>query len=223
VGIGGTIDASFDARNVSRKTWGEIPMGDAKTARGGVGTLSRRGLLFGLGAGALIAATRPVMAALPSITVTGQPRLDRRLNLYNVNTTEALDVVYFRDGKLDPDALKSLDRFLRDHRTGRVARMDPALYDFLYDLQQCVACTGDAPTKIVSAYRSPETNKAKRGRGKGVARNSFHVQAKAIDVVLPGVDVRAAKQAATSLDRGGVGIYPRSGFLHLDVGPSRVW
>ncbi|MGE0724177.1 MAG: DUF882 domain-containing protein [Alphaproteobacteria bacterium] len=180
-------------------------------------------MLWGLGAGVLLAASRPVIAAAPSIAVTGQPSPDRRLHLHNVNTTETLDVVYFRDGRLDPEALRALDRFLRDHRTGKVARMDPRLYDFLHDLQECVACTGDAPTKIVSAYRAPETNRAKRGRGRGVARNSYHVQAMAFDVVLPGIDVRAAKRAATGLQRGGVGVYPRSGFLHLDVGPPRTW
>ncbi|MGE0714562.1 MAG: DUF882 domain-containing protein [Alphaproteobacteria bacterium] len=185
---------------------------------GGMGMPSRRGLLRALGAGALLLAARPALA------VVAEGRPDRRLHLHNVNTLETVDLVYYRDGRYDRTALGQLDRFLRDHRTGRSTRMDPGLYDFLHDLQRRVSVDGAEPTKIVSAYRAAETNGAKRRKHeRGVARNSYHLKGQAFDVVLPDRDVRQVRDVAVALHRGGVGVYPRSHFLHLDVGPDRTW
>jgi uncharacterized protein YcbK (DUF882 family) len=151
----------------------------------------------------------------------GQP--DRRLHLHNVNTLETIDVAYFRDGRYQPDALQQLSRFLRDYRSGRVARMDPGLYDYLHDVQAAVRLDDAQPTRIISAYRAPETNRARRSRDRSVARDSYHTRGQAFDVVLPDRDLLAVRAVAVKLERGGVGAYPRAGFLHLDVGPARTW
>ena len=45
----------------------------------------------------------------------------------------------------------------------------------------------------------------------------------AVDVRLDGYAVRALRRAALALGRGGVGDYPRSGFVHLDTGRVRRW
>ncbi|BBK30942.1 uncharacterized protein YcbK (DUF882 family) [Stella humosa] len=184
---------------------------------GGMGMPSRRRLLCGLGAALAVCVTRPALA------VVREAQPDRRLHLHNVNTLETVDIAYFRDGRYQPDALQTLSRFLRDYRSGRVARMDPGLYDYLHDLQEAVRLDEAQPTRIISGYRSPETNRSKRSRDRSVARDSYHTRGQAFDVVLPDRDVMAVRAVAVKLERGGVGAYPRAGFLHLDVGPARAW
>ncbi|WP_374447109.1 DUF882 domain-containing protein [Stella sp.] len=192
-------------------------MTDQPNDFGGMGMPSRRRLLGGL------AASLAVIVARPALAVVAEGRPDRRLHLYNVNTLETIDVAYFRDGRYQPDALQQLSRFLRDYRSGRVARMDPGVYDYLHDLQEAVRVDDAQPTKIVSGYRSPETNGARRRRDRSVARDSYHTRGQALDVVLPDRNLLAVRAVAVKLERGGVGAYPRAGFLHLDVGPARSW
>lgn len=192
-------------------------MTDQPTDVGGMGMPSRRRLLGGLACGLAVLAARPVFAAVAD----GQP--DRRLHLHNVNTLETIDVTYFRDGRYQPDALRELNRFLRDYRSGQVARMDPELYDYLHDLQAAVRLADDEPTRIISGYRSPKTNRSRRRQDRSVARDSYHTRGQAFDVVLPDRNLMAVRDVAVKLERGGVGAYPRSGFLHLDVGPARSW
>jgi len=180
---------------------------------------SRRAVLAGLGAAAALVASRPVAA----VTVTAEPAIDRRLVLHNINTLETVDLTFFREGRYDPDALKDANWFLRDHRAGKATSMDSGLLDFVFDLQRRFGLDGSEPIKVVSAFRAPETNAAQRRRARGIARNSFHCKGQAIDVVLPGVAIREARAEAVAMERGGVGVYKRSGFLHLDVGPPRTW
>ena len=192
-------------------------MSDQPNVVGGMGMPSRRRLLCGL------AASLAVMAARPALAVVAEAQPDRRLHLHNVNTLETVDLVYFKDGRYQPDALQSLSRFLRDYRSGRIGRMDPGLYDYLHDLQKAVQLDGGQPTRIVSGYRTTATNLAKRRRDRSVARDSYHTRGQAFDVVLPDRNLLAVRAVAVKLERGGVGSYPRAGFLHLDVGPARAW
>ena len=60
-------------------------------------------------------------------------------------------------------------------------------------------------------------------RSSGVAKRSYHMQGKAIDVRLPGFDSSQLRKAAISLKGGGVGYYSSSNFVHLDVGRVRYW
>jgi uncharacterized protein YcbK (DUF882 family) len=144
------------------------------------------------------------------------------LLLYNTHTNERLTIVYRRGQRYIPAALAQLDYFLRDHRTGDVRHFDPRLYDILSDLTVAVGHPG-GEIDIVCGYRTPSTNAALRARTAGVAKNSLHIQAEAIDLRMPHVDTLTLRRAALALHRGGVGYYPHSDFIHVDVGRVRQW
>jgi uncharacterized protein YcbK (DUF882 family) len=147
-----------------------------------------------------------------------------RLRFYHTHTGERLDVVYRRGDQYIPEALEELDHFLRDHRTGDVRQFDPRLFDLLYDL---TASLGDSGGEIgvICGYRTPWSNEFLRTRSAhtGVAEHSLHMQAEAIDIRLPGIPTSELRDAALRLQRGGVGYYRDSDFVHVDVGRVRHW
>lgn len=147
---------------------------------------------------------------------------DRTLRLYNTHTGERVDIVFRRGDAYLPTAIAQLEQHLRDHRTGDVHAFDPALFDLLADLAAAVDRPG-AEFQVISGYRSPTTNEMLRRRTTGVAKNSLHVKAQAIDVRLPGVDTATLRDAALDLERGGVGYYASSDFIHVDTGRVRRW
>lgn len=142
--------------------------------------------------------------------------------MYHTHTGERLDVVFRRDGDYVPGALDELNHFLRDHRTGEVHRYDPRVFDLLADLLAALK-TPDAELQIVCGYRTPWSNQFLRTHTTGVAQNSLHMQAEAIDIRLPGVSTLTLRNTALGLGRGGVGYYPKTGFIHVDVGRVRRW
>jgi len=144
------------------------------------------------------------------------------LLLYNTHTAERIDIVYRRGEAYIPEALAKLDFFLRDHRTGDVRHFDPRMYDILSDLTASVGRAG-GEIDIVCGYRTSSTNESLRAHTTGVARNSLHIQAEAIDLRMPGIDTLKLRKAALALARGGVGYYPNSDFIHLDIGRVRQW
>jgi uncharacterized protein YcbK (DUF882 family) len=144
------------------------------------------------------------------------------LRLYNTHTGERLAIVFRRGEQYVPGALAKLDYFLRDHRTGDVRHFDPRLYDILADLTASVGHP-DGEIDIVCGYRTPSTNESLRAHTTGVAKNSLHIQAEAIDLRMPGVDTLTLRGAALALRRGGVGYYPHSDFIHVDTGRVRQW
>ncbi len=150
------------------------------------------------------------------------PVEERRLSLFHLHTNERIDIVYKRGDSYLADAIDRLDHFLRDHRTGDVTQLDPRLFDLLHDL---TAAVGRAGTEIdnVCGYRTPWSNEFLRKHGHGVAEKSLHMQAQAIDIRVPGVRTSDLRDAALALGRGGVGYYPASGFVHVDVGRVRRW
>jgi uncharacterized protein YcbK (DUF882 family) len=147
---------------------------------------------------------------------------DHLLLLYNTHTAERIDIVYRRGEQYIPGALAQLDYFLRDHRTGAVRHFDPRLYDILYDLTSSIGHSG-GEIDIICGYRTSSTNESLRAHTTGVAKNSLHIQAEAIDLRMPGIDTLKLRKAALSLRRGGVGYYPHSDFIHVDVGRIRQW
>jgi uncharacterized protein YcbK (DUF882 family) len=153
------------------------------------------------------------------------PQLDmtspRTLNLLNVNTQEVLSVTYWSDGAYRRDALDKLNGFLRDTRDNAQTEMDPLLFDVLWHTSMVVGYGG--AIEVLSAFRSPTTNAWLASVSRGVARDSQHMNGNAMDIRFPGVPVYRIRQAAYSLNMGGVGFYPRSGFVHLDTGPVRYW
>lgn len=148
--------------------------------------------------------------------------MEHRLRLYHTHTRERLDVVYRRGATYVSDALLKLDTFLRDYRTGDTHAFDPRLFDLLGDL---TAASGnpDAEIHIICGYRTPMTNEFLRAHTTGVAKNSMHMLAEAIDIRVPGLKTSRLRDLALALGRGGVGYYPASDFIHVDVGRVRRW
>ena len=149
------------------------------------------------------------------------PALPRRLAVYNLHTDEHIDAVYWERGAYVPDALDAVNHVLRDFRTGEVRVIEPRLLDVLSDLHAATEARG--PFQLISGYRSAQTNQMLREQSAEVAQQSFHVQGKAMDLYLDDIDLARLRGAAMDLSRGGVGYYPQSKFIHVDVGPVRHW
>lgn len=161
-------------------------------------------------------------AVSPSTLSTLPTESDYQLHLYQVHTRERLKIVYRSGDRYDPEALARIDQYLRDYRTGDVREYDPRVLDLLHDL---VVSLGrpDIEIDVLCAYRTPRTNEYLRSHGHGVAQHSLHMQAMAIDIRIPGVSTTKLRDAALALQRGGVGYYASSDFVHVDVGRVRRW
>ena len=147
---------------------------------------------------------------------------ERTINLYNTHTGELLSkFVYWQDGNYIKEAVDEISYLLRDHRTDEVLPFDPTVIDQAFAISRKLGKS--QPFEIFSGFRSEETNKELRQRSRRVARHSLHIEAKAIDLSLPGVPIKQLRAAALSLHGGGVGYYPQRGFVHIDSGPVRHW
>jgi len=146
------------------------------------------------------------------------------LHLHHLHTGESLDVVYRIGDTYVPAAMEKLNYFLRDHRTNDVSKYDPKEFDLLHSVMAKLG-KPNGVIDVVCGYRTPWSNEFLRSRGAvtGVAKNSQHMQAKAIDIRVPGVSTSALRNVALALHEGGVGYYPVSQFVHVDVGPVRTW
>ena len=161
--------------------------------------------------------------AVPALGLTAA-RADtgsRRVALYNLHTGESLTTTYWEDGAYVPDALSEVNHVLRDFRTGDAHPIDPRLLDLLDRLSARVETRG--PFHVISGYRSPRTNAMLHENSAGVASKSLHMQGMAIDIRLADLDLAELHLAALALKGGGVGYYPSSNFVHVDVGPVRRW
>ncbi len=169
--------------------------------------------LAAVGAAAMPLARHAKAASIPS---------GRDLSLVHTHTREQIQLVFARGDNYVPEALTTLNRFLRDHYSGEIGHIDPLLFDALHQVQQVL---GSRSTyEIISGYRCSATNEHLRtSRGGGVARKSLHTEGKAIDVRLRGVPLAELRDAAKSLQLGGVGYYPSEEFVHIDTGRVRYW
>ena len=149
---------------------------------------------------------------------------DFRLKLQNLHTGESLDIVYRIGDTYVPEAVEKLNYFLRDHNTQDVTDYDPKEFDVLHNVLARLR-RPNSIIDIVCGYRTPETNAALRQNSArtGVAEHSQHMEGHAIDIRVPGVSTVQLRNAALSLQAGGVGYYPVSQFVHVDVGPVRTW
>ncbi len=174
-------------------------------------TVNRR--LFLLGGAATLLALSPIDA------LARYRRRERVVYLTNTHTDETIKRVYWADGGYIPETLHEVNHLLRDSRNGLETFMDPRLLDIMAMLRAKTGCR--QPFLVVSAYRSPQTNAMLRRRNRGVARQSFHMAGKAIDLRVPGVSNRSVARMAYGFQVGGVGSYRR--FVHIDTGPIRAW
>jgi uncharacterized protein YcbK (DUF882 family) len=145
----------------------------------------------------------------------------RQLSFYHTHTQRNLQVTYAIGGEYVESALAEINVFLADFRNGEQLVIDPALLDLIYDVRESLG--GSGAFEVISAYRSPETNAMLRSKSSGVAKNSQHLLGNAIDVRLRGVSTVVLRDAAVSLQRGGVGYYQSSDFVHIDTGRVRRW
>ncbi|MET3900028.1 uncharacterized protein YcbK (DUF882 family) [Devosia sp. UYZn731] len=161
---------------------------------------------------------------LPSLTVPASAANERSLYLYYTHTGETARIVFKRNGQYVQAGLNQLNQMLRDWRHNEPAKMDPALFDLVWEVYQEVGAT--QPINVVSAYRNPATNASLRAvKGSGVAENSQHMRGKAMDFFIPGISLTRLRAAGMHKQVGGVGFYPTSGspFVHLDTGNVRAW
>ena len=145
-----------------------------------------------------------------------------RLHFYHTHTHERLDIIYRRGDYYESGAQERVSEYLRDYRTGDIHQFDTRVLDLLHDLTESLG-RPDAEIEVVCGYRTPQTNEYLRAHGHGVAQRSLHMQAMAIDIRLRGVPAGTLRDAALALHRGGVGYYPASNFVHVDVGRVRQW
>lgn len=241
-----TNDRPTGARPTGERSNGERSFGDPTTGdptiRSGAGPSSaaglapagrdaialndmagRRGFLRGLGglvlgAGAAIAAPTILTSPADAASVNAARR---SLSFMSLHTKEKLRVTYYANGAYDKGALSDINQMLRDWRTGEVGTMDPKLMDLLFQLRQRLR--SDDPFHVISGYRCPRTNAMLAAKSDGVATKSLHMVGKAIDITMPGRQLARIRQEAANLRLGGVGIYSRSGFVHVDTGQVRYW
>ena len=145
----------------------------------------------------------------------------RALHFDHTHTGERLAVEYFSNRAYLPDALATVNHFLRDFRTGEIHDIDPALLDLLHTLASVTETS--RPFQVISGYRSPATNEMLRRHSEGVAAGSLHMNGQAIDIRLADVPLSNLRRAALHAKGGGVGYYPVSDFVHVDTGRVRTW
>jgi uncharacterized protein YcbK (DUF882 family) len=179
---------------------------------------SRRKFIFGA------AATAGAMGGLlpqSAFAAARQLPATRQIGFRSIHTGETLHVTHVRDGRYNLDAIKEINYVLRDWRNGEIHPISFKLLDTLSALGHRMGT--DTPFEVISAYRSPKTNAMLSKKSTGVAKKSLHMQGQAIDIRLPDRELKALYKGALSLKSGGVGIYSRSGFVHIDTGRVRTW
>jgi uncharacterized protein YcbK (DUF882 family) len=160
--------------------------------------------------------------APPAFARSRDKAVVRALTLHHLHTDERLSLTYRTGDNYHRDALRRLNHFLRDFRTGGEIAIDPRLFDMMYEVQTRVG-RHDGVFEIIGGYRSPKTNAMLRRTSSGVAKRSLHMSGQAVDIRLRGSSLRHVRDTAVRMGRGGVGYYPRSDFVHLDTGRVRNW
>jgi len=181
------------------------------------GMISRRGLLGAFAATALIA-TPTYSNAFGFLRGAGDIR---RIRMYSGRTGESIDTIYWVDGDYIKDALKEINHFMRDWRTGTATTIDARTVDIMAASHRLMDVS--EPYMMLSGYRSPQTNAMLRGKSRGVAKNSLHMRGQAADLRLKSRSIGQMSKAASACASGGVGSYSRSNFVHMDCGPVRTW
>ena len=180
--------------------------------------VAKRREVIRAGLGGLVAlAVAPTAAVAQSAGAGGV----RSIRIRRVQTGEAFEGIYWRDGRYDRDALRRLDVLFRDPSMDEATPMDPRLFDVLFTVARRL--DSDEFYEVISGYRAPETNAARARQSRRVSRVSLHMSGMAADVRLPGRQSMGIARTAADMQIGGVGLYRRDGFVHLDCGPARRW
>jgi uncharacterized protein YcbK (DUF882 family) len=153
--------------------------------------------------------------------VAARGEAEKALWLYNTHTGESVKAVYWVQGEYVPEALTEIDFILRDFRSGDVKPIAPRLLDLACELRRTLGTS--EPVHVISGYRSPATNAMLAAQSGGVATHSLHLLGEALDLRVPGRALKDVHRVALAMRAGGVGYYPRSDFVHIDIGRVRTW
>ena len=180
-------------------------------------SFTRRGLLRAFAATTVVAA--PTFSSAAGF-LRGAGDI-RRIRMYSGRTGERLDTIYWIEGDYIKDAVKEINKFMRDWRTDGVKTIDLRTIDIMAASHNMLDV--NEPYMLLSGYRSPETNAMLRSRSRGVAKNSLHMKGQAADLRLASRSVSQVARAAAACRAGGVGRYSGSNFVHMDCGAVRTW
>ena len=143
-------------------------------------------------------------AADPDAEVPHDDHGRPKLVLFSLNTNERLELSAQTDqGGFDASDLDRAANLLREPSSGNAHPIEPHLLDLVYRVQTHFKAQ---EIRVISAYRTPHGRRA-----------SNHGRGRAIDIVVPGASDSDVAKFARELGFVGVGIYPTSGFVHLDV------
>lgn len=181
----------------------------------------RRGFLKTIAAAAAGLALPTAMILPAEAKVAPPPSSTRSISLVALNNSSSFDGVYWADGRYVPEAMRKLSVLMRDWHTNQVCKIDGHLFDQLWTLKNRLDL--DEPFEVVCGYRSRRTNALARRRSHEVAKQSLHMSGRAVDIRIQGKTIGALADAARSMEAGGVGYYPHSGFVHIDTGAVRTW
>lgn len=183
----------------------------------------RRGFLrYGVGAGMMAALGASILPGTAMAQAANPAMLGgREIKMFNAHTGEKFAGTYWANGRYIPDAFSGIKGIMRDHRNNETFPIDPRLMDILYVLQNKL--DNFDGFRVLSGYRSPKSNAMLRRNGEGVAKNSLHMTGQAVDISLPGTSLSTLHKMAVTVHSGGVGFYPKTGFVHIDTGRVRTW
>ena len=177
------------------------------------------GALVGGASAELLMPATPAFATTPAAPARAASA--RLLSFVNTHTGDTFADAYWENGNYVPDAMAAINHVMRDHRSGETHAIDPRLLDQLSRLRGVVGTS--QPYQIISGYRSPATNAMLHDNSSGVASHSLHMEGRAIDIRVGGVDLARLRDAALGMQAGGVGYYQASDFVHVDTGRVRRW
>ena len=183
--------------------------------------MNRRHMLKLVGGGLVVGVGGPLLPVNAFAAVAAQTSGARRLAFLNTHTGDRFSEAYWENGAYVPGAMAEIKHVMRDHRSNETHDIDPRMLDQLHQLNGLVGAA--APYQIISGYRSPATNAMLHENSDGVATHSLHMEGRAIDIRMQGVELARLRDAARSMNAGGVGYYQASDFIHVDSGRVRRW
>jgi uncharacterized protein YcbK (DUF882 family) len=147
----------------------------------------------------------------------------RTLSFVNRHTNETGSFTFRVNGQYDGAELDKLNWFMRDWRLNEQIKMDPKLFDILWEVYR--QSGSSQPIDVLSGYRSPQTNAMLRRRSRQVAEHSQHMQGKAVDAHFIDIGPGPIRDIAMRMQEGGVGFYPigSTPWVHIDSGTVRYW
>lgn len=179
---------------------------------------SRRDFLKTIFAAAGLCIADQVLTSQSVLAAIARPKT-RALNLYNIHTGEQLSLHYGAKGIFRDGDLERISYLLRCHYTNEIKPIDPEVINLLCRIKDRFGSSRQV--QIISGFRSRRYNEYLRCAGHCVAKESLHLQGRAIDFFIPEVRTRDISRAAKRLAAGGVGRYPD--FIHIDNGRVRYW